>query len=164
MPVKAASARHLLEIDTLGAYSAIWFAGVTSVQVDPRQRDAALANIEFAGLSDRIVLPTLARDVEQGQRPKFDFVGADKENNWNYCRLVLPMVKPGTCTNVDNVVRQGQLACAEASDQATANGDGRITGCRTLMENVGRDERVEATVLQALSENNYDDFLTAVVK
>jgi predicted O-methyltransferase YrrM len=161
---RIANARNVLEIGTLGAYSAIWFAGagphvrVTSVEVDPRHREVALENIAFAGLSDRIevllgagldVLPTLARELEQGKRQKFDFVfvDADKENNWNYFRLALPMVKQGTCIYVDNVVRKGQLASAEASEQAAANGDLRIAGCRTLVKNVGRDERVEVAVL-----------------
>lgn len=175
------NAKNVLEIGTLGGYSSIWFASagpdvhVTSVEVDPRHREVAMENIAFAGLSDRIevllgagldVLPKLAREVEEGRRQKFDFVfiDADKENNWNYFQLALPIVKERTCIYVDNVVRKGKLASAEASEQAAAQGDLRIAGCRTLVENVGKDERVEAVVLQTVSEKNYDGFLMAVVK
>ena len=69
------------------------------------------------------------------------------------------MVRERTCIYVDNVVRQGKLASAEA-----AKGDRRIDGCRKLVENAGKDDRVEALVLQTVSEKNYDGFLMAVVK
>jgi predicted O-methyltransferase YrrM len=178
---RIANAKNVLEIGTLGGYSSIWFASagpdvhVTSMEVDPRHREVAMENIAFAELSDRIevllgagldLLPKLAREVEEGRRQKFDFVfiDADKENNWNYFQLALPIVKERTCIYVDNVVRKGKLASAEASEEAAAQGDLRIAGCRTLVENVGKDERVEAVVLQTVSEKNYDGFLMAVVK
>jgi predicted O-methyltransferase YrrM len=176
-----ANAKNVLEIGTLGGYSSIWFASaapdvhVTSVEVDPRHREVAMENIAFAGLGDRIdvllgagldVLPKLAREVEEGTRQKFDFVfiDADKENNWPYFQLAVLVLKERTCIYVDNVVRKGQLASAEASEQAAAKGDLRIAGCRTLVENVAKDARVEAVVLQTVSEKNYDGFLMAVVK
>lgn len=134
-----------------------------------------MENIAFAGLSDRIdvllgagldVLPKLAREIEEGTRQKFDFafIDADKENSWPYFQQAMPMVKERTCIYVDNVVRKGQLASAEASEQAAAKGDLRIAGCRTLVEEVAKDARVEAAVLQTVSEKNYDGFLMAVVK
>jgi predicted O-methyltransferase YrrM len=178
---RIANAKNVLEIGTLGGYSSIWFASagsdvhVTSVEVDRKHREVAMENIAFAGLSDRIevilgagldVLPKLAREVEKGKRQKFDFVfiDADKENNWEYFQSVIPMVRAKTCIYVDNVVRKGNLASAEAAKEAAAKGDLRIEGCRKLVENVGRDDRVEALVLQTVSEKNYDGFLMAVVK
>ena len=176
-----AGANNVLEIGTLGGYSSIWFASagpevhVTSVEVEPRHREVAMENIAFAGLSDRVqvilgtgldVLPKLAHEIAEGKREKFDFVfiDADKENNWEYFQLVVPMVRQRTCIYVDNVVRKGKLASAEAAAEAAAKGDFRIEGCRRLVENVGKDDRVEALVLQTLSEKNYDGFLMAVVK
>ena len=135
----------------------------------------AEANIEKAGLGGRIrvvlgaaleVLPGLAREVESGERERFDFVfiDADKENNWEYFEMVLPMVRKGTCIYVDNVVRRGKLGSEEAMKEANAQGDRRIEGCRRLVEKVGADERVEGVVLQTVSDKNYDGFLMAVVK
>jgi predicted O-methyltransferase YrrM len=181
MQCRIAHAKNVLEIGTLGGYSSIWFASagpdvrVTSVEVNPRHREVAMENIAYAGLGERVevilgagldVLPKLAREVKEGERQMFDFVfiDADKENNWNYFQAVLPMVRQGTCIYVDNVVRKGQLASAEASSEAAAKGDLRIDGCRRLVENVGKDDRVEAVVLQTVSEKNYDGFLMAVVK
>ena len=178
---RIAGAKNVLEIGTLGGYSSIWFASagsdvhVTSVEVDPKHREVAMENIAFAGLSNRIevvlgagldVLPKLAREITEGKRKKFDFVfiDADKENNWEYFDLVVPMVRERTCIYVDNVVRKGKLASAEAAEEAAAKGDLRIRGCRKLVENVGKDDRVEALVLQTVSEKNYDGFLMAVVK
>jgi predicted O-methyltransferase YrrM len=173
---RIAGAKNVLEIGTLGGYSSIWFASagsdvhVTSVEVDPKHRAIAMENIAFAGLSNRIevvlgagldVLPKLAHEITEGKREKFDFVfiDADKENNWNYFDLVVSMVRERTCIYVDNVVRKGKLA-----EEAAAKGDPRIDGCRKLVENVGKDDRVEALVLQTVSEKNYDGFLMAVVK
>jgi predicted O-methyltransferase YrrM len=178
---RIANAKNVLEVGTLGGYLSIWFASagsdvhVTSVEVDPKHREVAKENIAFAGLSDRIevvlgagldVLPKLAREVEKGKREKFDFVfiDADKENNWRYFQLAMSMVRARTCIYVDNVVRKGKLASAEEAEEAAAKGDLRIDGCRKLVENVGKDDRVEALVLQTVSEKNYDGFLMAVVK
>ena len=178
---RIAGAKRVLEIGTLGGYSSIWFASagpdvqVTSVEVNSKHREVARENIAFAGLSERIdvmlgagldVLPKLAEEINAGKREKFDFVfiDADKENNWAYFNLVVPMVRERTCIYVDNVVRKGTLASEEAAKEAAAEGDHRIEGCRTLVENVGKDDRVEALVLQTVSEKNYDGFLLAVVK
>ena len=178
---RIAGAKRVLEIGTLGGYSSIWFASagpdvhVTSVEVNPKHREVAQDNIAFAGLSGRIdvvlgagldVLPKLAKEIEDMKREKFDFVfiDADKENNWEYFDMVVPMSRKGTCIYVDNVVRKGTLADEAESKKAAAAGDHRIEACRRLVENVGKDERVEALVMQTVSEKNYDGFLLAVVK
>ncbi len=100
------------------------------------------------------------------KREKFDFVfiDADKENNWEYFNLVVPMVRERTCVYVENVVRKGNLASDKAAKEAAAAGDFRIERCRRLVENVGKAVREEALVLQTVSVKNYDGFLLAVEK
>jgi predicted O-methyltransferase YrrM len=66
------------------------------------------------------------------------------------------MCEPGACIIVDNGVRKGQLA--EETD------DPRIAGARRVVENVGRDERLDGVVVQTVGDKNYDGFLIAVVK
>ena len=143
---------------------------MTSVEVNARHKEVA-----DAGLGSRVsvllgaaldVLPILAREVETGQRPPFDFVfiDADKENNWAYFEAVLSMVRRGTCIYVDNVVRKGMLAIEEEMRRAGEEGDRRIEGCRRLVERVGQEERVEGVVMQTVSDKNYDGFWMAVVK
>ncbi|KAI4625729.1 hypothetical protein J4E80_002862 [Alternaria sp. BMP 0032] len=173
LTARLARSKIILEVGTLGGYSTIWLAtaspnvSVTSVEVDSHHADVARSNIQTAGLEDKVdvilgpgmeVLPSLAQQVKDGKRPKFDFVfiDADKENNWNYVDIALGMCEAGACVIVDNVVRKGQLA--EETD------DPRIAGAKRVVENVGRDERLDGVVLQTVGEKSYDGFLLAVVK
>jgi len=74
--------------------------------------------------------------------------------------LAMQMVRKGSCLYVDNVVRKGKLV-----DESLIDGkDPSVLGSRAVVEGVGKDERVEAVVLQTVSEKNYDGFLIAVVK
>ncbi|KAF2708246.1 O-methyltransferas-like protein family 3 [Pleomassaria siparia CBS 279.74] len=174
LQARLVGAQNVLEVGTLGGYSTIWLATssptvkVTSVEVDAHNAEVARSNIANAGLMDRTeillgpgleVLPKLAEEVKAGKRGKFQlvFIDADKENNWNYVDLALGMTEKGGCIIVDNVVRQGQLA-------QDAGGDTRIEGARRVVENIGKDERLDGVVLQTVGEKNYDGFLIAVVK
>jgi len=175
MQIKLTDARNVLEVGTLGGYSAIWMASahddvkVTTIEVDPDTKAIAEENIAHAGLSDRIsvflgpgleVLPSLLKEVQAGRRPLFDFafIDADKENNLAYFNYTLQMIKPKTLIYVDNVVRKGQVADEKFRDNA------RIRGIRDLIENVGKDDRVDAVVIQTVADKNYDGFLMALVK
>lgn len=104
------------------------------------------------------VLPKIVEEVKQGRLGKFQFVfiDTDKENNWNYVDMTLELCEPGACIIVDNVVRRGQLAAD--SDEPS------IAGARCTVENVGKDDRLEAVVLQTVGDQNYDGFLIATVR
>ena len=104
------------------------------------------------------VLPKIVEEVKQGKLGEFQlvFIDADKENNWNYVDIALGMCEAGACVIVDNVVRKGQLA--EETD------DPRIAGAKRVVENVGKDERLDGVVLQTVGEKSYDGFLLAVVR
>jgi predicted O-methyltransferase YrrM len=166
-------AKNILEVGTLGGYSTLWLANstpdvkVTTVEVDAHHAEVAHANIKNAGVADRVeirlgpgieVLPQLAQEMKDGKRAKFQFVfiDADKENNWNYVDAAIGMCDPGACIIVDNVVRKGQVA--QDTD------DPRVAGARRVIENIGKDERLEGIVLQTVGEKNYDGFLFAVVR
>lgn len=175
--VLIAGAKNILELGTLGGYSAIWLAStgpevkVTSVEVNPHHKRVAEENITAAGLSDQItvllgpgleVLPRLQEEVQAGRQAKFDFVfiDADKENNLNYFKLAMDMVKPRTPIYIDNIVRKGRLV----DEEAIKSGEKNVLGARQCVEGVGKDNRVEGVVIQTVSEKNYDGFLLAVVK
>lgn len=176
LQVRATRATNVLEVGTLGGYSAIWMASagpnvhITTVEVDQHHKAVAERNITNAGMSNQIevllgpgveVLSQLKKDVLSGQRKAFDFVfiDADKENNLAYLQTALDMTAPSTAFFVDNVVRKGKLADAVAAEM-----DVRLKATRELIETVGRDDRVEAVVVQTVSEKNYDGFLMAVKK
>ncbi|KAI9664922.1 MAG: hypothetical protein M1821_006370 [Bathelium mastoideum] len=171
---KTSRASTALEVGTLGGYTAIWLASanpglrLTTVEVDPHHAAVARDNIAHAGLSERIevilgpgteVLPRLAEEVRQGKRSRFGFafIDADKENNWAYFDAFLGMAEAGASVVVDNVVRMGKIV-----DPSKVDDDGEA-GARRLIEEVGRDPRVEGVVIQTVGEKNYDGFLLAVI-
>ncbi|MCJ1391002.1 hypothetical protein MMC18_003863 [Xylographa bjoerkii] len=166
---------HALEIGTLGGYTAIWIATqnpgthVTAIEIDPRHAEVARQNIEMAGVSDRVtvivgagldVIPKLQEEVASGKRPKFGFVyiDADKMNNWAYFQATIPMISSGGCIFVDNIVRKGNIVSEEHQK------DEGVIGARKVIECAGKEQRVDAVVLQTVSEKNYDGVLMAVVK
>ena len=143
---------------------------VTTIEIDPEIAEIARENIRFAKLEDRIelivgaaldVLPRLATEIEQKKRERFDFsfIDADKENAWPYFDWAVKMTVPRGVVYVDNVVRKGLLADAELAKQEPI-----VAGIRRVVEEVGKDLRVDAVVLQTVGEKNYDGFLMAVVK
>ncbi|KIV84374.1 hypothetical protein PV11_00159 [Exophiala sideris] len=175
--VQITGAKNVLEVGTLGGYSAIWMAygagpdtHITTIEVDAHHKEVAEENIARAGLSAQItvllgrgvdVLPTLVEEVKAGKRAPFDFVfiDADKQNNLAYFDLALQMVRPRTCIYVDNVVRRGQLV-----DETAIKEDPRISGTRALIEAVGKKENVDAVVLQTVGMKNYDGFMLSIAK
>jgi len=168
--------KHSLEFGTLGGYSAIWLATenpdlrITTFENDVHHATVSRQNFEAAGVGDRIeliigpaldALPKLYEQIQSGRRPRFGFtfIDADKGNNYNYLDWAVEMSLPNACICVDNVVVKGKLAAAEL-----AQTDEMVKGGRDVVERVGRDERVDATVVQTVGEKEYDGFLMAVVK
>ena len=170
------NAKHVLEFGTLGGYSTIWMAAenpdltVTTLEYDSNNAQVAEENFAKAGVAERIecivgpavdALPRLYEEVESGQKPRIDFafIDADKLNNWTYFDWAVKMSRPGGCIVVDNVVSKGKLADAEEAKK-----NAMVRGGREVVEMVGKDNRVEATVLQVVGIKDYDGFLMAVVK
>ena len=169
------NAKRILEVGTLGGYSSIWLAStgpdvtVTTIEIDPHHAEVARRAINNAGLSGRItvvegagvdVLPKIREEVEAGSLEKYDmvFIDADKQNNLNYLNESLRMCRSRALIIVDNVVRKGQLASAEAAEK-----DERVLGARKVVEAAGKDDRVlSATLMQTVGEKNYDGFLMCV--
>ena len=161
-------ARRILEIGTLGAYSTIWLARalpsdgtVLTLEADPRHADVARANIDQAGLSDRVevllgdaleTLPGLA-----GRGPfDFSFIDADKANIPGYFRWAVELSRPGSLIVVDNVVRNGAVSDPDSEDPA-------VRGIQRLVEELRSDSRVSATTIQTVGTKGYDGLLLARV-
>ncbi len=167
---RAIGARRILEIGTLGGYSAIWLARalpadgrLVTLELDAHHAEVARANLERAGLtsvSEVVVGPageSLQRMATEGAEP-FDlvFIDADKEGYPAYLEGVMRLAHPGTLIVADNVVRGGQIA-----DQG--NTDSRVLGVRTFIELLAADPRVSATVIQTVGAKGYDGVAVAVV-
>ncbi len=162
-------ARNILEVGTLGGYSAIWLARalppggrLVTLEIDPNHARVALANLAHAGLADRVELrlgpaaDSLAQLVEQGAGP-FDlvFIDADKPGNTGYFDRALELSRPGTAIVIDNVVRNGAVL--------DPHGDANVAGARRVIERLAGHRRVTATVIQTVGAKGYDGFALARV-
>jgi predicted O-methyltransferase YrrM len=163
-------ARRILEIGTLGGYSAIWLgralpAGgrMISLEVNPRSARVARANIKRAGLGRLVevrvgrALGILPKLESEGAGP-FDlsFIDADKSNNPEYFRWAVKLSRVGSLIIVDNVVREGEVI-----DSASRDPD--VQGVRRLNEVIREEPRVSATTIQTVSNKGYDGFTVALV-
>jgi predicted O-methyltransferase YrrM len=163
-------ARRILEIGTLGGYSAIWLARalppggrLVTLELDPRYAEVARANLARAGLEAvaevRVgpaleTLPALA-----AERPEpFDlvFIDADKQSAAEHVAWALELVRAGGVIVADNVVRDGALADPGSDDP-------RVRGVRALHERLAAEPRVSATTIQTVGAKGYDGFTLALV-
>ncbi|MQY17351.1 O-methyltransferase [Nocardia macrotermitis] len=167
---RSIGARRVLEIGTLGGYSTIWLARavgedgqVISLEFEPRHAEVARENLDRAGVGKRVEirvgaaldsLPVLAQE----EPAPFDlvFIDADKINNANYVQWALRLTRPGSVIIVDNVVRHGAVADAESTDPS-------VRGSREVIEMLGAEPRLEASVLQTVGSKGWDGFAYAVV-
>ena len=167
----ALGAERILEVGTLGGYSTVWLARalapggqLITLEADAKHADVARANLERAGLGDRVEirvgkalesLPRIA--AEGGELFDFVFVDADKPGNAAYFDWAVQLARPGARIVVDNVVRDGAVI-----DGASA--DANVQGTRRLFDKVAGDRRVIATAIQTVGAKGYDGFLLAVVQ
>jgi predicted O-methyltransferase YrrM len=164
------NARRILEIGTLGGYSAIQLARalpdggrLISLEFDAKHAAVARANLQRAGLSDRAevrvgpALDLIPKLAAEGAGP-FDlvFIDADKENNPEYFQWALKLSRPGTLIIVDNVVRDGAVLDAKSKEASTQ-------GTRRVLEMMASEPRVTATAVQSVGAKGWDGMALAVV-
>ncbi len=159
-------ARRILEIGTLGGYSAIWLARalppgghLDTLESDADHAAVARANLERAGLAGVVevhvgpaldTLPRLAGPYD------LVFVDADKPSNAAYLAEAVRLSRPGTLIVVDNVVRGGAVADPAATDAS-------VVGTRALFDALAADPRLTATAVQTVGSKGWDGFVLAVV-
>jgi len=163
---RMAGARRILEIGTLGGYSAIWLARalpeggeLVTLEYDPKHADVARANIAAAGLADRVTVITgAAIDTLPTLEGPFDFafIDADKKSNPDYFQWALKLARKGSVIVVDNVVRGGRIVEADSGDEA-------IQGTRRLYETMAAEPRVSATAIQTVGVKGHDGLAVALV-
>jgi predicted O-methyltransferase YrrM len=164
------NARAILEIGTLGGYSAIWLARalkpggrLISLEADAKHAELARANIARAGLQNVVdvrlgaALETLPRIADEKIGP-FDlvFIDADKPNTPRYFTWALRLSRVGSIIVVDNVVRKGEVANA-------ATADPNVQGMRAFLDLAGSERRVDATAIQTVGAKGYDGFSIMLV-
>ncbi|MFL5582807.1 MAG: O-methyltransferase [Gemmatimonadaceae bacterium] len=128
--IAASGARRVLEVGTLGGYSAIWMArglpeGGRVVSIESEAAHAAFARrwIERAGVADRVevregraldVLPAL-----DGERFDLAFLDADKEPLPTYLDWAVRLVRPGGLVVADNALWGGRVIDRSVDDART---------------------------------------------
>lgn len=157
MLVEISGARRILEIGTLGGYSAIYFARalpddgtLLSLELEERHAEVARKNVERAGLSDKVEVRvgdarrSLGEIVENGEGP-FDliFIDADKEGYPEYLDWSLRLSRPGTLILGDNAIRDGSVI--DPNDATSA-------AMREFNQKLAEDPRLSATVLPLIRE------------
>jgi caffeoyl-CoA O-methyltransferase len=150
----AIGARRVLEIGTLGGYSAIWMARalpeggeLVTLEVDPERATFARRFADRAGLGDviRVREGEAAAILEAGgaglEPGTFDavFIDADKEGYVGYLDAALELVRPGGLILGDNAFRDGRVL-EDDPDEATR-------GMQAFNRRLAADDRVVATVV-----------------
>ena len=170
---KLKGARRILEIGTLGGYSAIWLARalpenghLITLEIDAGHARIARRNLARAmllGVAEVREGPAadVLRQLIAAGEPPFDmiFIDADKESYPEYFELSLKLSRPGTLIAADNVIRAGRVLDPEArvSDPAVA-------GVVRFMEALAKCPAAESTILQWVGTKGHDGVALAIVK
>lgn len=167
--VRIARARRVLEIGTLAGYSTIALAravgpdgAVVSLEFEPAHAEVARANLDRAGVADRVeiivgaaldTLPTLA------DRAPFDlvFIDADKENNVAYVEWAITLGAPGTVIIVDNIARFGRVLAPRPDDR-------QAQAVRDMLAMMGEHPRLDTAAIQTVGTKGWDGFAVAVLR
>ncbi|MGH3971620.1 MAG: O-methyltransferase [Mycobacterium sp.] len=164
----AMRARRILEIGTLGGYSTIWLARgagsdgrVVTLEYEPKHAEVARANVDRAGLGDRVevlvgaaleTLPTVT-----GGPFDLVFIDADKGNNVGYLEWAVKLTRPGSVIVVDNVIREGGILTPDSGDEV-------MKASRQTLVLMGEHPRLDTAALQTVGAKHWDGFAIALVK
>lgn len=149
--LRAVGARRVLEVGTLGGYSAIWMArslppggAILSLEINPMHADFARRQLERAGVGAMVevrdgpalqLLPAL-----DGERFDVVFLDADKEPLPTYFDWALRLLRPGGLVIADNTLRGGSVL-----DES--NQDPGLVGVREFNRRLASDPRVTGLVV-----------------
>ncbi len=163
-----AGARRILEIGTLGGYSAIHLAralpedgALISLEIDRRHAEVARKNVERAGLEGKVEIRVgdakvlLAEVVDREEGP-FDlvFIDADKEGYPEYLEWALRLSRPGSLILADNTIRGGSVIDPK---------DDSARSTREFNEKLAEDPRLFGIVLPLIRER-IDGLAIALVR
>jgi predicted O-methyltransferase YrrM len=168
--VRGLQARVVLEIGTLGGFSAICLARgmpeggrLFSLELESKHAEVARANLRDAGLEDRAeVLVGPAQKTLDGMGPElpgpvdFVFLDADKTGYADYLAAVVPLCRPGAVIVADNVVWRGAVVDPQDKDPSTV-------GIRRFLDAVAAHPDLSSTVIQTVGTRGYDGFSISVV-
>ncbi|HVZ41940.1 MAG TPA: O-methyltransferase [Candidatus Kapabacteria bacterium] len=122
-------ARRIVEVGTLGGYSAIVMARalpadgeLITIERDPLRADFAREQIRRAGMDSivRVVVGSgvdvLERELADSGPFDFAFIDADKPGYVRYLELIYPLMRRGGLIAGDNALAWGKIADADTED------------------------------------------------
>jgi predicted O-methyltransferase YrrM len=157
---KMSRARRILEIGTLGGYSATWLARalpadgkLITLELDQRHADVARRNLDRAGVGDRVEIrvgrgvDALRGMIDHAEAP-FDliFIDADKPSYPDYLSLAMQLSRPGTIILADNLIRNGRVLNAHSTDD-------NARAVRAYTAAIAAHPRLESIVLPIIRDN-----------
>ncbi|EUJ39176.1 O-methyltransferase [Brochothrix campestris] len=150
--IKTAGVKKVLELGTLGGYSAILFASilphdghVTTIDNDIRYQPLSKGNAEKTGYKDKITficndgLKAMEALAAEGETFDFFFIDAAKNSYINYYEWALAMAKPGSLIVADNTLWKDEVPDPDKTSNP-------IRAMRRFNEYVGKDDRVDAII------------------
>ena len=149
--LSALGATRVLEVGTLGGYSAIWMARalpasgrLVTIEADERHAEFARRYFARAGLDDRIDL-RIGRALDvlpafDGERFDAIFLDADKEPLPTYFDWAMRLLRPGGLLIADNALWGGRVLDPETADEGTK-------GVREFNQRMASDDRVRGTIV-----------------
>ena len=164
---KISGARRMLEIGLLGGYSALWLASalpadgkLVTLELEEKHAAVARKNLERAGLLPKIEIRvgdarrSLDAIVQDGES-SFDlvFIDADKEGYPAYLDFALRLTNPGSLILADNVIRDGRVTDANATDPI-------VRAIRQFNQQLASHPDLE-TILLPIMRNKVDGFAIA---
>ncbi|MDB5033151.1 MAG: methyltransferase [Chlorobi bacterium] len=127
--LRSTGARKVVEVGTLGGYSAIIMGRampedghVVTIERDPLRAEFARDQIRKAGLEKKITVMTgsgidvLERELAGTGPYDFAFLDADKPGYVRYLELVYPLMRKGGVIAGDNALAWGNIADAKTDD------------------------------------------------
>ncbi len=150
--LKAVAARQVVELGTLGGYSAIWMARalpedgrLITVEREPRRAELARRYIARAGLGDRVEVRVgealqLLEPLKAAGPFDAVFIDADKQNYPRYLEWCGDVVRAGGLVIADNAFKGGQVVDDSAQDD-------EVRGIREFNRRLARDPRFTAIVV-----------------
>jgi len=149
--LRSAGAREVVEVGTLGGYSAIAMARalpaggrLRTIEHERKHADFARAWIARSDVADRVtvfhgkgmdVLPTFANDSADAA-----FLDADKASYPDYLRESLRIVRTGGLVLVDNAFAFGQLLDERPKDR-------EVAAVRAFNDVMAREDRLQSVIV-----------------
>lgn len=153
--VRLVGARRCIEVGVFTGYSALGVAlalpedgQIVACDVNEQYTNIARRYWERAGVAQKIDLyiapatKTLDELIAAGEEGRFDFayIDADKSGYDAYYERCLALLRPNGLITIDNVLWSGEVVQESTQDPDTV-------ALRALNEKIGRDERVDASLL-----------------